>query len=298
VYLNGAIHGMTRAETSAKMDEIVEFSGCARYIDTPVKRYSSGMMVRLGFAVAAHLEPDILIVDEVLAVGDAEFQKKCVGKMQDVAGHGRTVLFVSHNMGAVADLCSRALIVREGSIADEGDTDQMIKRYLSAHADAGTVDLTHWSGARLGDGPLRFTFARTLNSQGQVCSQFAAGEPLRIVMGLDVPESMRKKSCMLAVSIANAQGQRIFHLVSTDPGGLETLNDSPSTVEIEIPSLILNDGQYYITLWAGDGHRFRHDRLEDCLAFRVDSSAQGRSFCLGLVRQVARWRLCDSVMDT
>ena len=129
IYLNGAILGMRRDEIKAKFDEIVDFSGCERYIDTPVKRYSSGMYVRLAFAVAAHLEPEILIVDEVLAVGDAEFQKKCLGKMKDVAGHGRTVLFVSHNMTAVKSLCSRTILMRNGILAADGKTEEVISGY-------------------------------------------------------------------------------------------------------------------------------------------------------------------------
>ena len=131
IYLNGAINGMTRAEVTQKLDEIVDFSGCERYIDTPVKRYSSGMMVRLGFAVAAHLEPEILIVDEVLAVGDAEFQKKCIGKMEDVAGHGRTVLFVSHNMGMIRQLCEKALLLEQGKLIYENITARVIEQYFS-----------------------------------------------------------------------------------------------------------------------------------------------------------------------
>lgn len=133
VYLNGAILGMTRAEISAKMDEIIEFSGCELYIDTPVKRYSSGMTVRLAFAVAAHLEPDILVIDEVLAVGDAEFQKKAIGKMQDISTEqGRTVLFVSHNMAAVQSLCSRAMVLDNGTIVFKGETKKGIDYYLNS----------------------------------------------------------------------------------------------------------------------------------------------------------------------
>ena len=132
IYLNGAILGMTRAEIRRRLDEIVEFSGCGRYLDTPVKRYSSGMVVRLGFAVAAHLEPDILIVDEVLAVGDAEFQKKCIGKMQDVAGHGRTVLFVSHNMDSIRTLTARCVVLDEGRIQTDASTEEAVRRYLAA----------------------------------------------------------------------------------------------------------------------------------------------------------------------
>ncbi|GGK54084.1 MULTISPECIES: ABC transporter ATP-binding protein [Flavobacteriaceae] len=132
IYLNGAILGMTKAEINAKYDEIVEFSGCERYIDTPVKRYSSGMTVRLAFAVAAFLEPDILVIDEVLAVGDAEFQKKAIGKMQDISrGEGRTVLFVSHNMAAVKNLCTKCVVLEHGGIVFEGETEDSLNYYLS-----------------------------------------------------------------------------------------------------------------------------------------------------------------------
>lgn len=131
IFLNGAILGMTKKEISSKLDEIVSFSGCERYIDTPVKRYSSGMKVRLAFAVAAHLEPDILVVDEVLAVGDAEFQKKAIGKMQDISkGDGRTVLFVSHNMMSVKSICTKALILDKGEIFDYGNVNEMVDKYL------------------------------------------------------------------------------------------------------------------------------------------------------------------------
>ena len=131
IYMNGAILGMTKAEITRKLDEIVDFSGCERYIDTPVKRYSSGMMVRLGFAVAAHLDPEILVVDEVLAVGDAEFQKKAIGKMQDVSrGEGRTVLFVSHNMSSIKALCNRGVLLNYGMVEYDGGVDETINLYL------------------------------------------------------------------------------------------------------------------------------------------------------------------------
>jgi lipopolysaccharide transport system ATP-binding protein len=132
VFLNGAILGMSKAEIKSKFDEIVEFSGVARYINTPVKRYSSGMYVRLAFAVAAHLEPEILVIDEVLAVGDSEFQKKCLGKIKEVAGGGRTVLFVSHNMGAVSDICDRAILIDKGSISNQGHADAVIREYVNS----------------------------------------------------------------------------------------------------------------------------------------------------------------------
>lgn len=147
IYMNGAIMGMSKAEISRKLEEIVEFSGCERYIDTPVKRYSSGMMVRLGFAVAAHLEPEILVVDEVLAVGDAEFQKKAIGKMQEVSqGEGRTVLFVSHNMTAVKNLCRSCILLENGCVCEIGDTNHIITKYLSENTSVYGYDLSSYKG--------------------------------------------------------------------------------------------------------------------------------------------------------
>lgn len=151
IYLNGAILGMRKHEIASKFDEIVDFSGCDRYIDTPVKRYSSGMYVRLAFAVAAHLEPEILIVDEVLAVGDAEFQKKCLGKMKDVAGQGRTVLFVSHNMAAVKSLCSRAVLLGNGRIAVEGQCDMVVAAHLGEGGDLSMQQEWHDSKSAPGN---------------------------------------------------------------------------------------------------------------------------------------------------
>lgn len=144
IYMNGAILGMTKQEITSKLDEIVAFSGCERYLDTPVKRYSSGMMVRLGFAVAAHLDPEILVVDEVLAVGDAEFQKKAIGKMQDIShGDGRTVLFVSHNMGSVKALCRSGVWLKNGMIWQIGSADEIVRNYLSEDLVEGQNDLTY-----------------------------------------------------------------------------------------------------------------------------------------------------------
>lgn len=142
IYMNGAIMGMSKAEISSKLDEIIDFSGCERYIDTPVKRYSSGMTVRLGFAIAAHLDPEILVVDEVLAVGDAEFQKKAIGKMQDVSkGEGRTVLFVSHNLGAVRTLCTKGIVLENGEIVYTGTADASVNDYLNRGADTTNQEI-------------------------------------------------------------------------------------------------------------------------------------------------------------
>jgi len=142
IYMNGAILGMTKQEITRKLDEIVDFSGCERYIDTPVKRYSSGMMVRLGFAVAAHLDPEILVVDEVLAVGDAEFQKKAIGKMNDISrGEGRTVLFVSHNMGSIRSLCRTGVLLENGAVANMGSVAQVISSYLIQNYEVNSMQM-------------------------------------------------------------------------------------------------------------------------------------------------------------
>lgn len=153
IYMNGAIMGMSKAEINSKLDEIIDFSGCERYIDTPVKRYSSGMTVRLGFAIAAHLDPEILVVDEVLAVGDAEFQKKAIGKMQDVSkGEGRTVLFVSHNMGAVRTLCTKGIVLENGSIVYQGDSNDSVNAYLTKtteHTSLRLIDEINYQNNKL-----------------------------------------------------------------------------------------------------------------------------------------------------
>ena len=159
IYLNGAILGMTKGEISRKLDEIIDFSGCERYIDTPVKRYSSGMTVRLGFAVAAFLEPEILVVDEVLAVGDAEFQKKAIGKMQDVSqGEGRTVLFVSHNMASIQQLCRHGILLKNGMVEKVGDAGDVVDYYLG-----GLKTVSDFN--RYGDGAVRVMDSRISNSK-------------------------------------------------------------------------------------------------------------------------------------
>jgi lipopolysaccharide transport system ATP-binding protein len=178
IYLNGAVLGMSRAEVARKLDDIIAFSGCERFIDTPVKRYSSGMVVRLGFAVAAHLDAEVLVVDEVLAVGDAEFQRRCLGKMRDVTGHGRTVLFVSHNMAAVESLCPRAILLDAGGKKADGEAGAVIARYLGMAETALEATLGVGSGDR--DEP-HFLCVR-VTSRGAVGGAVRMGEPIDIVI--------------------------------------------------------------------------------------------------------------------
>lgn len=186
IYMNGAILGMTKQEISKKLDEIVDFSGCERYIDTPVKRYSSGMMVRLGFAVAAHLDPEILVVDEVLAVGDAEFQKKAIGKMQDVSkGEGRTVLFVSHNMAAVRKLCRQGIVLHNGSVDYIGNANEAVEYYIGSK----TADTPLRIDLKGGDDSKEIEFLSVRFAEER--NTFASNEPIEFVFKIhahrDIP---------------------------------------------------------------------------------------------------------------
>ena len=241
IFLNGAILGMTKKEIASKLDEIISFSGCKRYIDTPVKRYSSGMKVRLAFAVAAHLEPDILIVDEVLAVGDAEFQKKAIGKMQDISkGEGRTVLFVSHNMAAVKSLCTRVFILEKGSISFFGNVDDSIQEYLKVNE---LLELKEDYSNRIGNGFLKITktnvYGKEKNFVPQTSKQF------HIHLKLENSIDIFSKDIRLDLKINDQYGQRVGWL-SNWLFDLSNIKN-PESILFTINSLKLNAGRYYIS---------------------------------------------------
>lgn len=211
VFLNGAILGMRKHEIKQKFDEIVAFSGVERYIDTPVKRYSSGMYVRLAFAVAANLESDILIVDEVLAVGDAEFQKKCMGKMNQLGkSSGRTILFVSHNMAAIKSLCNKSVFLEKGKVKNSGETGDVIGQYLSAYAPPQTGDGLIPKGLSLhGTGEARYTrFQVTKNGIG--CEDFFFGEKPTLVAEVQVNENI--SDAIIGIHLVNMYGEKVFML--------------------------------------------------------------------------------------
>jgi lipopolysaccharide transport system ATP-binding protein len=297
VFLNGAILGMRRAEIAARFDEIVDFSGVERFIDTPVKRYSSGMRVRLAFAVAAHLEPEILIVDEVLAVGDAEFQSRCLGKMSDVAGGGRTVLFVSHNLAALKALCGRALWLESGSVAAEGLVAPVVDAYLAKGRERAERPLAERRD-RGGSGELRFTRAE-LRAAGAVP---AAGRALAISLGYASPGGAPLKNVRVAVLVLDAAGSRVFatdtRLVNAD---FESL---PASGEIvcEIPDLPLSAGDYQLNLWATVNDTVS-DHVEAARVLRVadgDPFGTGRPTLADKHGPVAvrhRWRVADAEGD-
>jgi lipopolysaccharide transport system ATP-binding protein len=244
VFLNGAIMGMSKAEIKSKFDEIVDFSGVERYIDTPVKRYSSGMHVRLGFAVAAHLEPEILVVDEVLAVGDAEFQKKCLGKMKSVSGEGRTVLFVSHNMGAVKTLCNRGLLLENGTLTYDGNIDETVNRYLRINQSGdqtGKIEL-HKKG--FGTGEALIKKIEMINHEGTVSETVLYKEPIRIRLLIESAISVPTAS--IDVKISDNNGTVLFHALNQYQNIPFTITEGRNEIDIEIENNLL-PGNFLIT---------------------------------------------------
>ena len=255
IYMNGAIMGMTRNDITQKLDEIIEFSGCERYIDTPVKRYSSGMTVRLGFAVAAHLEPEILVVDEVLAVGDAEFQKKAIGKMQDVSrGEGRTVLFVSHNMASIRALCHNGILLENGRIKYSGDIESVVLEYQRTNQQYITSRIADRLD-RKGNGKLKLVDMKFKNMQDEVIDGVAIGDPLKICVtvqnnGWAPSEAIRE----LSVGINDEYGQRII-VVNNQFLGKEVHvpeDGSPFQVEFVIKKCPLAIGSYTLAFYLSD----------------------------------------------
>jgi len=244
IYLNGTILGMTKKEIDRKLDAIIDFAGIEKFIDTPVKRFSSGMQVRLAFSVAAHLEPEILVIDEVLAVGDAAFQKKCLGKMQDVATAGRTVLFVSHDLAAVEKLCSRSILLEEGSCVADGPTSQIITQYLSGLLDVATSDLASRTD-RKGEGHVRFTKIEILDKYGNKQSTFLSGRPLRIRLHYHANSSRPLMNCRVSVAV-NGWG-KVYFLASTELHTDECLVlPSEGFIDCVVDELPLSVGIYYL----------------------------------------------------
>ena len=267
VYLNGTILGMTKGEVDAKFDEIVDFSGVEKFIDTPVKRYSSGMQVRLAFAVAAHLEPEILILDEVLAVGDAQFQKKCLGKMEDVsAKEGKTIVFVSHQMGVLAQLCSKAILLNHGNIVKAGTTDSVIEYYLSQVSGENSSEFTASDNSSNKD--IFVTKAYAFNSENSVESTFSHEEDINI--GIICKVNRWVEDSIMGFYVRDRRGRKIF--TSKNPNWqkeyvLSTKGQLISTVNI--PSNFLVPGEYYFTLAITHPQGFSIEWLEDALKVTI-----------------------------
>ena len=250
IYLNGAILGMNKAEINSKIDEIIEFSGCQMYIDTPVKRYSSGMRVRLAFAVAAFLEPDILVVDEVLAVGDAEFQKKAIGKMQDISkGDGRTVIFVSHNMAAVQDLCSRVIILTNGEQSYEGDVQNGVSIYLSNNFDEKSEVI--FEGSKNTRAYIH-SFSMT-NSRGDLVSSFKSGEKMIFSAFINLRSNLVNPSFSLRLTDAHGTSLVTWRSLYFKNSPLSDMKTGKYQIQIASKELYLLDGTYYLSMSLLDG---------------------------------------------
>jgi lipopolysaccharide transport system ATP-binding protein len=265
IFLNGAILGMTKAEIRSKFDEILAFAEVEKFIDTPVKRYSSGMYVRLAFAVAAHLDPEILIVDEVLAVGDAAFQKKCLGKMQDVAGEGRTVLFVSHNMSAVTSLCKRAILLTQGCLTIDKTAGKAVEHYIALNAShAANV----WQpGSSENSAAIRFSSA-SIAEYGLGVLRFTA----------DLQTIDRHRPAFVAFDLTDRAGTPIMQILpEVEPFLRDSNRMHRVEVEVEMPPLI--PGRYLLDLWVGSHFSETIDYVRGALAFQsIESPTAGRSF--------------------
>jgi lipopolysaccharide transport system ATP-binding protein len=297
VYLNATILGMRKREVDLKFDEIVEFSGVEKFLDTPVKRYSSGMRVRLAFAVAAHLEPEILIIDEVLAVGDAAFQEKCLNKMQDVGNEGRTVFFVSHNMQAVTRLCKRVITLREGQLVADGDAHKMVAAYM--HEGAVSSAERTWEDINTAPGGdiARLRSVRIKDEDGQTAVSLDIRKPVGLEMIFEVIQD--GYTLLPHFKLLNDQGVLAFITVDVDPAWRKKKRPRGTyTTTAWIPGNLMSEGDFFIhaamtTLEPQTIHQF-HEK--EAVSFRVVDPMEGDSArgdwaneLGGLVRPLLTW---------
>ncbi len=273
IFLNGAILGMRKAEIRSKLDEIIDFAGVARYIDTPVKRYSSGMYVRLAFAVAAHLDPEILVVDEVLAVGDAEFQKKCLGKMKDVSEHdGRTILFVSHNMSAVEKLCTRSILLEHGTVVMDGPSKQVIDHYHSRYRpQAQELEWTEENGP--GNQNYKLKRVSAINPAAENSMKLIINQPIN----LEVAFSYRGTGVNLNLSIVilTMDGTPVFNLGTES----KMISEGNYISTLEIPANFMNSEIYLVSLYWIRDTSVVDFKIEEVFSFEVlDIPREGNYF--------------------
>ena len=269
IYLNGTILGMRKHEIDKKFDEIVDFSGVERFIDTPVKRYSSGMQVRLAFSVAAHLEPEVLLIDEVLAVGDAAFQRKCLGKMENVAQDGRTILFVSHNMGAVSNMCHRSMLLSQGKVREIGETSKVIESYfqdVGERVNSGAADLRNAKrNPILQHRDVHFSFVRFLNSTGEPSEVFYEKEPITIEFTMNVFKTVANLQFGYTVRQINP-ALDLFTIPSREYEGTFTPGQYRLQVQIDPNPLRENAYSVALKLFANG---LRQDTIVDAAKFEV-----------------------------
>ena len=292
VFLNGAILGMRRREIQRKYDDIVEFSGVSRFIDTPVKRYSSGMYVRLAFSVAAFLEPEILLVDEVLAVGDAEFQRRCLGRMEDMGESGRTVVFVSHNLQTIAQLCDRAILLDGGSIVTEGDSADVVARYLQSGLGAGSFREWPDDETAPGDAVARILSARVLDQDGRLVDAADVRRPIGIEIAFRVLGS--GVAVIPKIKVVDRQGDIAFNALDTHERWHPPTAPGVYRAVAWIPANLLNEG-----LTAVDAELvslaapklYHHAQERNAVSFHVQDPGEGdsaRGLFTGQVRGVVR----------
>jgi lipopolysaccharide transport system ATP-binding protein len=264
VYMNGILLGMKHREVERKFDEIVAFSGVEDFLDTPVKRYSSGMRVRLGFAVAAHLEPEILVVDEVLSVGDAEFQRKCLGRMNTVASEGRTVLYVSHQMDSIIGLCRRAIWLEKGRVRLDGETEQVVREYLTSSSASGLASDFKDAELRDGDGKIRVD---SLEISGEGTGAPLCGGKTLFRIRWHATEMLRG-AVVLRVAVRDQLDRVITILDNELSGNLFEMSELAGEAVCEIPRMPLVPGVYFadISIWCG---RVRQDRILRALTFEI-----------------------------
>jgi lipopolysaccharide transport system ATP-binding protein len=277
IFLNGSILGMKRREVEGKLDQIIEFAGIERFIDTPIKRYSSGMRLRLGFAVAAHLDPDVLIVDEVLAVGDAGFQKKCLSVMEDLRKGGRTVLFVSHNMAAVENLCSRGIWIDSGRVRQDGATHEVIQSYLSSFAETqdSASDLTNVEG-RHGNGDIRYTGMAFLTLDGEPQTVTRSGDSIRLRFYYHAKKTIPYPS--FGFRLLTEMGTLVTD-TSTWHHSLDIPEIAPGDgqLDLEIDFLNLLPGRYDFSLWITGLSQVVYDGVEHCAKLDIEMANFYRS---------------------
>jgi lipopolysaccharide transport system ATP-binding protein len=296
VLLNGAVLGMKRKEILAKLPEIIEFAGIGNYLDTPVKRYSSGMSVRLAFAVAAHLEPEILLVDEVLAVGDAEFQRRCLGRMEDLSQSGRTVLFVSHNMQAVAQLCERALWLERGRLVDDGPSADVVARYLQAGHGTGASVAWPDPASAPGNDLVRLRSARVLQ-HGEVASGVDVREPVAIEIGFTVLRA--GPPVFPKIKLVDGRGNVAFNALDTSERWLDPSPPGEYTSTAWIPGNLLNEGLHSVQVTISSLHAPKlvtHANARDAVSFHVQDYGEGDTAkglftgqLQGVVRPLLEW---------
>lgn len=287
IFLNGSILGMTRREIQRKFDEIVAFSEIEKFLDTPVKRYSSGMYVRLAFAVAAHLEPEILIVDEVLAVGDAAFQDKCIGKMQEVGSGGRTVIFVSHNMSAVSTICNSAILLAHGKVKLIGNTLDAINAYKARSNDL----VADWQNEKIEEyKPVQFKSVKCKDQNGNTTAHFEASSPIIFEIKYSVHSTT---TCQIAFRLNRDDGQTVLTTGDGDTSYTKCSHRSIGTYtyEVKIPGHFLAPGRYHLLLAANQLLGGNYDILESVLNFEISDIGSYKQLDtrLGIVNPIISW---------